>query len=155
MPNIANKPIRREDRFIEDLTRLMTGWGVPETAARLYGYLLLSAEPAGLDRIAADLEIGKTSASVAARQLESWRLVRRLSERGSKRLRYEASDTYDVMLAERNRLLDAMAALFRAGAQGAASDIVADRLGEMADFYRVAREATESALDEWRAHRKP
>ncbi|UXN67726.1 hypothetical protein N8E89_28155 (plasmid) [Phyllobacterium sp. A18/5-2] len=33
------------------------------TAARLYGYLLLCAEPVSLDRITADLEISKSSAS--------------------------------------------------------------------------------------------
>lgn len=40
---------------------------VPQTAARLYGNLSLSAEPVSLDRITSDLEISKASASAAAR----------------------------------------------------------------------------------------
>jgi len=43
---MSNKDLTgTERRFIEDVTRLMVPWGVPQTAARLYGYLLLSAEP--------------------------------------------------------------------------------------------------------------
>jgi len=58
--------------------------GGASTAARLYGYLLLSAEPVSLDRITSDLEISKSSASAAARLLEQYTLARRHGERGSK-----------------------------------------------------------------------
>jgi hypothetical protein len=84
--NMSNARRAEPDRhFIEDVARLLVLWGVPQTAARLYGYLLLKAEPVSLDCIAADREISKTSASVAARLLEQYTLVRRLGERGSKR----------------------------------------------------------------------
>jgi DNA-binding transcriptional regulator GbsR (MarR family) len=65
--------------------------GVPQAAARLYGYLLLFSEPVSLDRMTVDLGISKSSASVAARPLEKYRLALRHGERGSKRMRYEAS----------------------------------------------------------------
>jgi DNA-binding transcriptional regulator GbsR (MarR family) len=42
-------------RFIEDSARLLVPWGVPQTAARVYGYLLLLPEPVSLDRMTADL----------------------------------------------------------------------------------------------------
>jgi len=102
--------------FIEDVTRLMVPWGVPQTAARLYGYLLLSAEPVSLDRITSDLEISKSSASVARGCLEQYTLARRHGERGSKRALYGVSDNYEGMLTEQNRLLDALAVLLRTGA---------------------------------------
>jgi predicted transcriptional regulator len=91
--------------------RLMVPWGVPQAVARLYGYLLLGAEPVSLDRIAADLEVSKSSASVAARLLEKYTLVRRHGERGSKRVLYDASDNYEGMLSGQNRLLEASAEL--------------------------------------------
>ncbi len=139
-----------ERRFVEEVARLLTPWGVPQTAARLYGYLLLSAEPVSLDRISADLEVSKSSASVAARLLDMYTMARRHGQRGSRRVLYEASDNYEGMLTAQNRMLETGAKLLRAGARDIASGRVRDRLVEMADFYLLAREAMESALGQWR-----
>jgi hypothetical protein len=154
MPNKSKKGLTERDlRFIEDVTRLLMPWGVPQTAARLYGYLLLSADPVSLDRITTDLEISKSSASVAARLLEQYTLARRHGERGSKRALYEVSDNYEAMLTQQNRLLDALADLLRAGAGMATSARTRERLGEMAEFYLVTRHAMEVALRSWRKRR--
>jgi DNA-binding transcriptional regulator GbsR (MarR family) len=156
MPNLSNKHLTgTERRFIEDAARLLVPWGVPQTAARLYGYLLLRTEPVSLDRITSDLEISKSSASVAARLLEQYTLARRHGERGSKRALYGVSENYEGMLTEQNRLLDALAALLRTGATTAASATTRDRLEEMAEFYLAIREAMESALQRWRAKGAP
>src|SRR5882724_9782153 len=118
MPNIGNPGLTGvERRFVEDVARLLTPWGVPQTAARLYGYLLLCAEPVSLDQISADLEVSKSSASVAARLLEMYTMARRHGQRGSRRLLYEASDNYEGMLSAQNRMLESGAALLRAGAR--------------------------------------
>ena len=151
MPNIPNDGlIEAERRFIDDVARLLTPWGVPQTAARLYGYLLLGTEPVDLDRIAADLEISKSSASVAARLLEMYTLARRQGVRGSKRVLYEASDNYEGMLTGQNRMLQEGAALLRAGARDVASGKARARLEEMAEFYLVTRDAMEAVLRRWR-----
>lgn len=155
MPNKSNKGLtERDGRFIEDVARLLVPWGVPQTAARLYGYLLLSAEPVSLDRMTTDLEISKSSASVAARLLEQYTLARRHGERGSKRALYEVSDNYEGMLTQQNRLLDALADLLRAGAGATASATTRDRLDQMAEFYVVTRQAMEAALRSWRERRR-
>ena len=155
MPNKSNNSMTpAKQRFIEDVARLLVPWGVPQTAARLYGYLLLSAEPVSLDRITTDLEMSKSSASVAARLLEQYTLARRHGERGSKRALYEVSDNYEGMLIEQNRLLDALAGLLEAGAGDVASRTARDRLEEMAEFYLVTHQAMESALRRWRKRRR-
>lgn len=154
MLNKANKGLSTaRRRFTEDVARLLMPWGVPQAAARLYGYLLLNAEPVSLDRIAAELGISKSSASVAARLLEQYTLVRRRGERGSKRALYEVSENYEGMLAEQNRLLEVLAELLRSGARTAASGSARDRLKEMAEFYLVTRDAMELALRRWRQKR--
>ncbi len=71
MPNISNKVGEDERRFVEDVARLLTPWGVPPVAARLYGRLLLCPNSVGLDQITEDLGISKSSASVVARLLEN------------------------------------------------------------------------------------
>jgi len=115
---------------------------------------LLSAEPVSLDRITADLEMSKSSASVAARLLERYTLARRHGERGSKRALYEVSDNYEGMLAEQDRLLQALAELLRSGAGAVASGTTRERLKEMAEFYLVTRRAMETALQCWRERRR-
>ncbi len=141
-------------RFIEDVARLMIPWGVPPAAARLYGYLLLCSEPVSLDRMAADLEISKSSGSVAARLLERYMLARQLGERGSKRIFYEVSQSYEAILVGQNRMLDGFVELLRQGAANAASGAVRQRLEEMAVFNKTIRVAMDDALSRWRA-RKP
>ena len=60
--------VETQRRFIENMARIMVpGGGVRQTAARLYRYLLLSAEPVSLDRITADLEVSKSTAPAPPR----------------------------------------------------------------------------------------
>jgi DNA-binding transcriptional regulator GbsR (MarR family) len=155
MPNMTNKADKDERRFTEDVARLLTPWGVPPVAARLYGYLLLCPHPVTLDQITEDLEISKSGASVAARLLESYTLARRHSEAGTKRALYAVADDYEAMIRQQNRLLEALAEQLTAGADIAASKMVSVRLAEMADFYRVMRDAMEGAMSRWKRGRRP
>jgi DNA-binding transcriptional regulator GbsR (MarR family) len=150
MPNIQNKETRlSRDRFIQGMAQLLVPLGVPQTAARLYGYLLLNEDPVSLDRIVADLQISKSTASVAARLLEMYTLVRRSGQRGSRRVLFEASDDYNGMINAQMRSLEQLAVLIREGAQDSASRKTRERLKTMAEFYLVNRDAMESAQREW------
>jgi DNA-binding transcriptional regulator GbsR (MarR family) len=144
---------RKERRFVEDVARLLLPWGVPPLAARLYGYLLLCPRPVSLDQITADLGVSKSSASVAARLLESYTLARRHREAGTKRALYAVADDYEVMIQQQNRLLEALAAQLNAGAGIVRSKDVSTRLGGMAEFYRVMRDAMEDAMRRWKRGR--
>jgi predicted transcriptional regulator len=147
---MSNKTRKGGQRFVEDVARLLTPWGVPPAAARLYGYLLLCPRPASLDQITEDLEISKSSASVAARLLETYTLARRHSEPGTKRALYAVTDDYEAMIQQQNRLLDALAGQLNAGAGIVPSKEVNARLEEMAEFYRVMRGAMEDAMSRWK-----
>jgi DNA-binding transcriptional regulator GbsR (MarR family) len=154
MPNKSNRGLTgAQRRFIEDVARLLVPWGIPQTAARLYGYLLLLPEPVSLDRMTADLGVSKSSASVAARLLEKYMLALRHGERGSKRVLYEISHDYDGMLTEQNRLLDGIAELLKSRATAVASGKVQKRLEEMAGFYLTIHQSMDTALRRWRTCR--
>jgi predicted transcriptional regulator len=151
MPNRENDRLTDADRrFVDDIARLLMPWGVPQTAARLYGYLLRCPAPVSLDQISADLQVSKSSASVAARLLEMFTMARRHGQRGSRRVLYEASDNYEGMLNAQNRMLEEGAALLKAGARTVAAGPVRERLTDMAELYLVTRESMESALRQWR-----
>src|SRR5215813_10048923 len=116
MPNMSNKlPNKDERRFVEDVARLLLPWGVPPVAARLYGYLLLCPRPVSLDQITNDLGVSKSSASVAARLLESYTLARRHREPGTKRALYAVADDYEVMIRQQSRLLEALSGQLATG----------------------------------------
>lgn len=154
MPNISERGSTKNNRLlIEDMARLLVPWGVPQTAARLYGYLLLCPAPASLDEIVADLEMSKSSASVAARLLEKYALAHRNGERGSKRALYTASENYEGILGEQKRLLKAMSDLLKTAARAASSGGARKRLETMAAFYTVTFEAMDTAVQKWRARR--
>jgi DNA-binding transcriptional regulator GbsR (MarR family) len=150
MLNMSNDKGKDERRFVEDVARLLTPWGVPPVAARLYGHLLLCSRPVSLDQITEDLGISKSSASVAARLLESYRWAHRHSEPGTKRALYAVAGDYEAMIEQQNRLLDSLSDELTAGAEIAASKAVSARLEEMADFYRVMRSAMEDAMSRWK-----
>jgi DNA-binding transcriptional regulator GbsR (MarR family) len=154
MSNVSTKPTDKdEQRFMEDVARLLLPWGVPPIAARLYGYLLIRPHPASLDQITEDLGISKSSASVAARLLESYTLARRHHEPGTKRALYAVADNYEAMIRQHNRLLDALAEQLNAGVRIVTSKRVSARLEEMADFYRIMRSAMEDAMRRWKRSR--
>jgi DNA-binding transcriptional regulator GbsR (MarR family) len=154
MPNIRNKETRNtRHRFIQGMADVLTPLGVPQTAARLYGYLLLCEEPVSLDRIVADLEISKSTASVAAHLLEMYTLVRRSGQRGTRRVLFEPSDDYSGMINAQKRTLEQLAALIKEGAQSSSNRKTRERLRTMAEFYLVNRDALESAQREWSARK--
>jgi len=144
---------KARQRFIEDVARLLVPWGVPAVAARLYGYLLLSPHPVSLDEITDELGIAKSSASVAARLLESYTLARRHREAGTKRALYAVADNFEVMIRQQNQLLDALGAQLKAGTGIVASREVNARLAEMAEFYQVMRGAMDDAMRRWKRRR--
>ena len=147
---MSNTSGKNKQRFMEDVARLLMPWGVPPVAARLYGYLLLCPRPVGLDQITDDLAVSKSSASVAARLLESYTLARRHREPGTKRALYAVADDYEAIIRQQNQLLDALADQLNAGVRLVTSKSVSARLEEMADFYRVMRSAMEDAMGRWK-----
>ncbi len=154
MPNIKNKESSQaRSRFIQGMAEILVPLGVPQTAARLYGYLLLSDAPLSLDRIVADLEISKSTASVAAQLLVMYTLVRRSGERGSRRVLFEPSEDYSGMINAQMRSLEQLTTLIKEGAKTSASRKTRDRLTTMADFYLVNRKAMELAQREWSARK--
>jgi hypothetical protein len=85
--------------------------------------------------------------------LESYTLARRHREAGTKRALYAVADDYEVMIQQQNRLLEALAAQLNAGAGIVRSKDVSTRLGGMAEFYRVMRDAMEDAMRRWKRGR--
>lgn len=141
-------------RFINEIASLLEPWGMPRTSGRLFGYLLLSEAPVGLDQIAADLEMSKSGACNAARLLERFGNARRYGEPGSKRVLYGPSDNYAAPLAAQSFLLGTLGGVLQTYASTTASGNSAPRLQEMAHFYLSMRSAMDAAIGKLNAGSK-
>ncbi len=123
-------------RFIEDCGRFFAQWGLGPTLGRIWGYLLLSSEPASLDLIAGDLGISKSSASVTTRQLEQFLLARRSGQPGSRRALYEANPLsrhfFDQILGTYRELTR----ILETGVAVSPDDRVRSRIEEAVGFFQ-------------------
>ena len=132
---------------MDEMALLMTPWGWPRNVGRMYGYLLLCDRPVTLDKIAADLRIAKSNASVAARTLEQFGNARRHSEPGSKRIYYSAPDALSGPFASKTDLLDRIVRLLAAHRDIGRTDEVNARLEGMSAFYRDMRDAIQAVIE--------
>jgi hypothetical protein len=125
-----------QHRFVADMTAVMVPWGMQPSIANLYAYLLLCPAPVGLDQIAADLGMARSSANIAARMLEHYGLARTHRERGTKRLRYSVSDSYSGYILAQATLMGDLGRLIEARARQVAKDDTLQRLRYLGSFYR-------------------
>ena len=130
-----------DEAFIEAVASLFIPMGMLPIAARMNGYLLLRKDPMTLDELVEALGVSKSSASVAARVLERYGIARRFTERGTKRVRYGASDWCDGYLAQQVQFLDSMARLLQGRAAAYPRDPVFARLKGLSEHYIRYRDA--------------
>lgn len=74
-----------QQRFVEEMGLAWEREGVPRIAGRIFGFLLLQADPCSLDDIATALGVSRASVSTDARCLERLHLVERVSRPGDRR----------------------------------------------------------------------
>jgi DNA-binding MarR family transcriptional regulator len=103
VPNVRDKtkqitsPTEPQRRYIDDQAQMFARYGLPLTTGRVLGLLLVTDNPVTLDDIASQLQVSKSGASTAARDLERNGLVRRLGTPGSRRIVYEATDSMETV----------------------------------------------------------
>ena len=118
--------------FANDMGQHMVGWGLPRTTGRVYAYLLLQDAPVDLDRICSALEVARSAASVATRQLVHFGMARAMGVRGTRRLVYEALHGLEAMFSARNAQTLALIQQFQHGVRAAPPGAVQERLTQMA-----------------------
>jgi DNA-binding transcriptional regulator GbsR (MarR family) len=143
MSNASRSPSTQ--RFMEEMVALMEPWGWSRTVARVFAYLLVRETPATLDEIAADLDIAKSNASMATRELVDYGNAVRLSQPGTKQLLFDAPSAQTGPFAQRSAMLQKMAALLESqrDCMGMAAE---QRLSRQADFLRAMGEAIDGVI---------
>ena len=137
-----------QQAFIDAFANMLLSWGMTIGPARLYGYLLLVQAPVSLDEFTEVLGISKSAASTAARELESMGIAHRITDRGSKRIRYEVSKDPGIALRSHADLLGKMADLISANCDAIVSGTARQRLTDLASFHRNLKQAMEEVIDQ-------
>jgi DNA-binding transcriptional regulator GbsR (MarR family) len=147
---------RHTSAFVEKIAILLEADGMPRVAGRLFGLLLVSAEPRSLDELASQLGLSKASISINARLLEEKGVVERTGRQADRRDYYSIAE--DIL----ERTLEQRIAKIRRFQQSIAEarktctiddEVVRSRLENMDMAHNHLIDATARALDEWRARR--
>ncbi|MEK9501266.1 GbsR/MarR family transcriptional regulator [Gaopeijia maritima] len=136
------------ETFIEAVALHLQSQGVPRTTGRVFGFLLLRAEPTSLDQLTEDLGISKASASTGARYLERLGLVERVPRPGARRDYYQLVDDPARALVLHVDAMRAMGTILQDG-QKKISGVRAEvrtRLNRMAQVHREATTFLERLL---------
>ena len=142
--------------FVVNWAEAVSGWGLPRSAGRLHGLLLVAEAPMAADDLAATLGVARSNISTSLRDLMAMGLVEAAPEIGQRRTRYVAISEPDAMAAavfayQKARLFDpARDALADANVNGAA----ADRLAGLSGFAATV-DAWVAAVDGPIANAKP
>jgi DNA-binding transcriptional ArsR family regulator len=133
-------PVQRD--FIDRLSALLVPMGMTPIEARVHALLIVLPEPVSLDEMVDLLGVAKSSASVAARELERHGVTVRVKEKGTKRVRYALAEHGGGFLAAQVIFLGEMGELLRGHAAGAGDA----RIAGMGDTYLRLHHAIKDAL---------
>ena len=141
------------DEFVEQIAVLLEADGLTRIAGRLFGLLLVSAEPRSLDELATRLGVSKASVSINVRLLEEKGVVERVGRQADRRDYYRIADdilerTLEQRIARWRRFHEAIAAARKTCV--IEHNVVRSRLEAMDHVYKHMLDATSRALDEWR-----
>lgn len=146
---------------LEEVSHYIDGWGVSFegmggtiTTGRVFGYLLLVESPVSLDQMAADLHASKSSVSVAARVLEQAGIARRIPQRGSRRILYEAVESIDGMIESELQRRAMMTEQLRNGLALTRSGRARQRIEDFIALNELTNEQGRRMLAEWRDKRQ-
>lgn len=139
--------------FVEQLGLHAEAEGLPRTAGRIMGLLLVCEGPYTLDQLQEELQISRGSASTNTRRLEELDVVERTTRPGDRRVFFRLTDDpYGRIVENRlERMRKIQEVVDRA------TERIPDeyekgkrRLDYMRQFYQLIVEETDALIREWR-----
>lgn len=145
------------ERFVLQWGDMGGQWGVNRSVAQIHALLYLSDRPLTAEEIAETLGIARSNVSTSIRELQSWKLVRRIPVLGDRRDHFEAeTDLWEMLTriaqGRKEREVDPAAAALRACRAEAEGDprvspTARKRLAEMDDFVTTLSRWYDQMLD--------
>ncbi|GAA1448284.1 GbsR/MarR family transcriptional regulator [Leifsonia poae] len=137
---------------MEHAASVLTAAGFPKMPARVLMALTVTEAPGmTASELAERLDSSAASISGAVRYLQTISIIRRVSQNGSRRDRYELPSDWYASLVRQSPVYGVLAAQADSGiaAVGDPSSPATERLRDMAGFYRFLEQQLPKLLDEW------
>lgn len=142
--------------MMEHSAAVLTAAGFPKMPARVLMALTVT-ESAGLTaaELAERLEVSPAAISGAVRYLQTLGIVRRLSQTGSRRDRYQIPSDWYSLMVRNSPVYGTLADQAESGlaAVGDPDSPATERLRDMAGFYRFLQGRLPELIEEWEAVR--
>ncbi|HEU4648052.1 MAG TPA: MarR family transcriptional regulator [Gemmatimonadales bacterium] len=139
--------------FVERVALFFEDEGFSRIAGRIFGRLLLSAEPLSLDALAEELAVSKASVSTETRTLEHRGLLERVGRPGDRKVYYQVGADLPIRTMELrlDRIRRFQLLMHDAPApSGPAARTVRSRLREIESAYEHVQHVVGGAVAEWR-----
>jgi len=140
-------------QFVERMGLMMEADGLPRSAGRIFGFLLLAENPFSLDEMAEKLQVSKASVSTNARLLEQAGLLERISAPGDRRDFYQMRpDAWERMLEVAHKRWEAIRTALVEGEAALPEEMATARarLTEAARFHAFLLGEGDALLARWR-----
>ncbi len=138
-----------ENEFVEAMGLILQGDGMPRIAGRLLGLFVLHGGPFSFAELSEALDVSRGSISTNTRLLEDLGIIERVALRGERQDYFKLSDEPYAELVERKmvRSIKALDSISKTAEKLENTDpATLDRIGELANFYRILADATDGAL---------
>ncbi len=136
-----------QQKFVLHWGEMGTRWGINRTVAQIHALLYISPKPLNAEDIAETLGVARSNVSNSLRELQSWRIVKRVHVLGDKRDHFESMknvwEMFRIVLDERKRReIDPTIAILEECIAEAASEKDTDknteqRLRELHRFFQT------------------
>ena len=139
------------ERFVLQWGDMGGQWGVNRSVAQIHALLYLSDRPLTAEDIADTLGIARSNVSTSLRELQGWKLVRRVPMLGDRRDHFEAeTDLWEMVTriaqGRKEREIDPAAAALRACVAEAEGD---PTVSPVARARLAERQGFVETLDRW------
>jgi len=144
-------------QFVERMGVVMEAEGLPRSAGRIFGFLLLSSEPFSLDDLGERLQVSKASVSTNARLLEQCGMLERSSAPGDRRDFYRMRpDAWERVLQVAQKRWEVMRGLLTEAEATLPPEMetARRRLQEAAEFHAFLLDEAEALIERWRARQR-
>jgi hypothetical protein len=145
-PDPDERATDERQQFIDALGDVLASWNLPRSTGRVYGALLLHAEPVTFDDLRAELQLSAGAVSTGVRELVSWGLARTIPQAGSRRLLVEAAGGFEQLLAASHERTRAFIRVLDAGAALVDGPRASERLADVTALFEGYVDAGERML---------
>ncbi|WP_437582577.1 GbsR/MarR family transcriptional regulator [Paramicrobacterium sp. CJ85] len=134
--------------FVNAMGDTLAAWNLSRATGRVYGYLLLQAEPSRSEDLRSELSLSSGAVSTATRELVAWGLARTIPQSGSRRLLVEAAGGFEQLLAASHERTRTFIRTLQDARELTESEDAAQRLSDVTELFSSYLDAGERVLRE-------